>query len=92
MKLRSEKNLDGDEGRDAEAGAANVTPTGPFEEEEQTLIRTDHHRPEDLEEPGEDFEREEIEKAQKTSERNYCLRGRTNRRQRTIVGEKNNPL
>ena len=68
MKLRSEKNLDGDEGWDAEAGAANVTPTDPFEEGEQTLIRTDHHHREDLEEPSEDFEREEIEKAQETAE------------------------
>ena len=32
MKLKSEKNRDGDEGLDAEAGAANVTPTDPFEE------------------------------------------------------------
>ena len=31
MKLRSEKNLDGDDERNAEAGAANVTPTESFE-------------------------------------------------------------
>ena len=30
MKLRSEKNWDGDEVRDAEAGAVNVTTTDPF--------------------------------------------------------------
>ena len=32
MKLRSEKNRDGAEERETEAGAANVTPTDPFEE------------------------------------------------------------
>ena len=58
MKLRSEKSLDGDEGRNAEAGAANVTATDPFEEGEQTIIRPDHRHHEDLEVPGDDFERE----------------------------------
>ena len=69
MKLRSEKNLGGDEGRNAEAWAANVTPTDPFEKGEQTLIRPDHHHHEDLEELGDDFEGEGIEKPQRTSER-----------------------
>ena len=46
-----------------------MKPTDPFEEGEQTLIRPDHHHREDLEEPGEDFEREETEKTQQTSER-----------------------
>ena len=32
MKLRIEKNRDGDEERDADARAANVTPNDPFEE------------------------------------------------------------
>ena len=32
MNLRSEKNRDGDEERDAEPRAANVTPTDPFDE------------------------------------------------------------
>ena len=35
MKLRSEKIPDGEEARNAEAGAANVTPTDPFEEGEK---------------------------------------------------------
>ena len=35
MKLRSEKNLDGEKGRNAEAGAANVTPLDSFDEGEQ---------------------------------------------------------
>ena len=69
MKPRSEKNWDDDEGRDAEAGAANVTSTDPFEEGEQTPIRLDHNQREDLEEPGEEFERDETEKIQETSER-----------------------
>ena len=45
-----------------------MTPTDPFEEGEQMLIRPDQHHREDLEEPGEDFEREETEKTQETSE------------------------
>ena len=46
-----------------------MTPTDPFEEGEQTLIRTDRHHRQDPEEPAEDFEQEEIEKPQETSER-----------------------
>ena len=69
MKLRSEKNLDGDDGRNVEAGAANVTPTEPFEEGEQTLIRPDHHHQEDPQEPGDELEREGVEKPRKTLER-----------------------
>ena len=61
MKLRSEKNRDGGEERDTEAGAAKVTPTDPFEEGEQTLIRPDHHHHEDPGEPGEELEPEETE-------------------------------
>ena len=45
-----------------------MTPTDPFEEGEQTLIRPDHRHREDLEEPGEDFERVETGKSQDTSE------------------------
>ena len=52
MKLGSEKNLNGDAGWNAEAGAANVTPTEPFEVGEQTLIRPDKHHQEDPQEPG----------------------------------------
>ena len=66
MKLRSEKNRDGVDERDTEVGAAKVTPTDPFEEGEQTLIRVDHHHHEDPEEPGEELEREETEETQKT--------------------------
>ena len=43
MKLRSEKNLNGDEGRIAETGPASETPTDPFDEGEQTLTRPDYH-------------------------------------------------
>ena len=68
MKLRSEKNRDGEEERDAEAGAANVMPTDPLEKVEQTLFRPDQHHREDLEEPGEELEREENEEFQETSE------------------------
>ena len=67
-KLRSDKNLDGDEGRNAEAGLANITPMEPFEEGEQTLIRPDHHHQEDPHEPGEDLEQEGVEKPRRTSE------------------------
>ena len=41
MKLRSEKNLDGDQGRSAEAGPASETLVDPFDEGERTLIRPD---------------------------------------------------
>ena len=54
MKLRNDKNLNGDEGRSAEAGPASETTTDPFEEGEQTLTRPDYHHHADLEEPGED--------------------------------------
>ena len=53
----------------------NVTPTGHFEEEEQKLIRPNHHHHEDMEEPGDGFEREGIEKRQRTSERSEANAG-----------------
>ena len=57
MKLRNDKNLDGNQGRSFETGQASETLTDPFEEGEQTLIRPDYHHHAYLEEPGEDFER-----------------------------------
>ena len=92
MKLRNEKNLDGNQERSVETGKASETLTDPFEEGEQTLIRDDYHHHADLEEPGEDFEREEVERTEEAS------RGRNARRiiacpsQRLSVtsGEKNN--
>ena len=53
MKLRSEKNLDGDQGRSSEAGPAIETLVDPFDEGERTFIRPDL-------EPSEDLEREEV--------------------------------
>ena len=38
MKLRSEKNLDGDQGRSAEAGPMSETLVDPIDEGERTLI------------------------------------------------------
>ena len=67
--MRSEKHRDGEEGRDVEAGAANVTPHDPFEEGEQTLFRPDHNHHKVPEEPGEELEPEEAEEIQGTSER-----------------------
>ena len=67
-KLRSEKNLNGDKGQSVEAEPASGTPTDPFEEGEQTLTRPDYHHHSDLEEPGEDFGREEVERAEEASE------------------------
>ena len=58
MKLRSEKNLDGDQGRSAETGAL----VDSFDEGERTLIRPDF-------EPSEDLEREEVERTEEASER-----------------------
>ena len=60
MKLRSEKNLN---------GPASETPMNPFDKAEQTLTRSDYHHHEDLEEPGEDFEREHVERTEEASER-----------------------
>ena len=40
-----------------------------FEEGEQTLIRPDYHHHADLEESGEDFEREEVERTEEATER-----------------------
>ena len=62
MKLRSEKNLDGDQGRSAEAGSASETLVDPFDEGELTLIRPDFEQSEDL-------EREEVERTEETWER-----------------------
>ena len=62
MRLRSEKNLDSDQRRGAEAGTASETLVDPFDEGEQTLIRPDF-------EPSEDLEREEVERTEETSER-----------------------
>ena len=62
MRLRSEKNLDADQRRSAEAGTASETLVDPFDEGEQTLIRPDF-------EPSEDLVREEVERTEETSER-----------------------
>ena len=62
MKLRSEKNLDGNQGRSAEVGPASETLVDPFDEGERTLLRPDF-------EPDEDPEREEVERTEETSER-----------------------
>ena len=61
MKLRSEKNLDGYQGRSAEAGPASEALVDPFDERERTLIRPDF-------EPSEDLEREEFERTEEASE------------------------
>ena len=62
MKLRSEKNLDGNQRRNAEAGPASGTLVDPFDEGERTLIRPDF-------EPNEDLEREEVERTEEATER-----------------------
>ena len=63
MKLNSEKNLDGNQGRSAEVGPVSETLVdNPLDEGEQTLIRPDF-------EPGEDLEREEMERTEEASER-----------------------
>ena len=62
MKLRSEINLDGDQGRSAEAGPASETLVDPFDEGERILIRPDF-------EPSEDLGRAEVEGTEEVSER-----------------------
>ena len=61
-KLRREKNLDGNQGRIVEVGPASEALVDPFDKGEQTLIRPDF-------EPGEDPEREEVERTEEASER-----------------------
>ena len=89
MKLRSAKNLDGNQGRNAEVGPASETLVDLFDEEERTLIRPEF-------EPDEDLEREEVERTEETSERPRSSLGRKcctgecpSRRLRAISGEKN---
>ena len=62
VKLRSEKNLDVNQGRSAEAAPASEALVDPFDEGERTLIRPDF-------EPSEDIEREEVERTEEASER-----------------------
>ena len=62
MELRSEKKLDSDQGRSAEARQASGTLVDPFDEGERTLIRPDF-------EPSEDLEREEFERTEEASVR-----------------------
>ena len=62
MKLRSEKNLDGDQGWSAEAGLTSETLVDPFDEGERTRIRPDS-------EPSEELEREEVERTEEASKR-----------------------
>ena len=52
-----------------------MTLTSLFEKGEQTLIRPDHHHREVLEDSGNDFEREGIEKPQRSSERSTAKAG-----------------
>ena len=68
MKLRSEKNLDGKEGRKVEAGAASLTQRDLFQEREQTLIRPDRHHHGDLERSDDGFEPERVDGSGRTSE------------------------
>ena len=53
----------------------NVTPTEPFEEGEQTLIRPDRHHQKDPQESGDDLEREGVEKPRRNSERSKADSG-----------------
>ena len=85
MKLRSDKNLDGNQGRNAEVGPESETRVDPFDEGERTLIRP-------VFEPDEDLEREEVERTEETSERSEVepREGECpSRRLRAISGEKN---
>ena len=75
MNVRSEKNLDGDEGGNADAEMANVIPPDFFDGGEQTLIRPDRHHHDDLERSVDDSERERIEVSDKTSEHSEANAG-----------------
>ena len=96
MKLRSKKNLNGDEGRIAEAGPASERLTDPFEEGEQTLTRPDYHHHADMEEPAEDLKRKEVERTEEASVRSEVealeeLMFKETSKSET-GGERNNPL
>ena len=66
---------------------------------EQTLIRPDYHHHADLEEPGEDFDREEVERTEEASERSevelreeLLFRGMSKSETKVTSGERNNQL
>ena len=99
MKLRSEKNLDGKEGQKNEAEEANLKPTDPIGEREQTLSRRNCNHHEDLEWSADNFEPERIEESRiprsvprPIQERNLNSKGPLDRRRRTVVGERSNLL
>ena len=101
MKLRSEKNLDGNQGRSGETGQASETLTGPFKEGEQTMIRPDYHHHADLEGKSQAMtlngrklkERWRSRSVPRSNrEKNYCSRECPNQRIRVTSGEKKSSL
>ena len=92
MKRRSEKNLDGNQGRSGEVRPAREALVDPFDEGEQTLIRPEF-------EPGEDLEREEVERTEEASERSevepreeVLFRGMSKSETKSHKWERNNHL
>ena len=89
MKLRSEKNLDGEQGRSAEAGPASETLVDPFDEGERTLIRPDCEPSEDLSGRKLKGWRRPRSVPRSSRERKCCLGECPNRRPRVIGGGEN---
>ena len=94
-KLRNEKNLDGDEGQNAEAGAVDDTQPDPFDQGEETLIQPQLHHHRDMEGSGDNSKRKELEGLNGPRsvprlmlEKRCCLKGRVSRRPSTILGQK----
>ena len=89
MKLRSDKSLDGNHGRSAEAGPASEALMDPFDEAEQTLIRPDF-------EPGKGRKskgRRRPRSVPRSNREKRCCSGEfPNQRPRVISGENNNNL
>ena len=88
MKLRSEKNLDGNQGRSAEAGPASETLVDPFDEGERTLIRPDFE-PDEVPERESRGQRRPRSVPRSNLGRKCCTGECPNQRLRAINGERN---
>ena len=89
MRLRSEKNLDGNQGRSAEAEPASETPVDPFDEGERTLIRPDFEPDGSSSERKSRGQRRPRSVPRSNLGRKCCTGECPNQRLRAINGERN---
>ena len=87
MKLRSEKNLDGDQRRSAEAGPGSEALVDPFDEGERTLIRPDLSLARTSNGRKSRGQRRPRSVPRSSLERKYCSGECPNQRLRVISGE-----